>query len=79
MRLRTAPRWATTAPRTERGMACSEQPPTHPPGRHHARSRYFHCVCVLAFEQPGRQLHRGAEFRDSGQSHRQSHIHHARL
>lgn len=36
-------------------------------------------VCVLAFEQPGRQLHRGAEFRDSGQSHRQSHIHHARL
>lgn len=36
-------------------------------------------VCVLAFEQPGRQLHRGAEFRDSGQSRRQSHIHHARL
>lgn len=31
----------------------------------------FHSIftlCVLALEQPGWQLHRGAEFRDSGQS-----------
>lgn len=42
-------------------------------------TQYIHCVYVLAFEQPGRQLHGGAEFRDSGQSHRQPHIHHAGL
>lgn len=48
-------------------------------GGHDTRSRYIHCVYVLAFEQPGRQLHGGAEFRDSGQSHRQPHIHHAGL
>lgn len=40
---------------------------------------YSLCVCVLAFEQPGRQLHGRAEFRDSGQGHRQPHVHHAGL
>lgn len=31
----------------------------------------FYYVYVLALEQPGRQLHRGADFRDSGQSYHQ--------
>lgn len=40
-------------------------------------SRACVCVCVLTFEQPGWQLHRGAELGDSGQSHRQPHLGHA--
>lgn len=37
------------------------------------------CVCVLTLEQPGWQLHRGAELGDSGQGHSQPHLRHARV